>query len=96
MIKLCRLGIKLHQHWQDFKKKRSESKVLEEIRQRKEAKELVVPDSLMCLICSGLRDILLLPCKHICICGECYQKLDPKKCPVCRTPVETIQPVFYS
>jgi hypothetical protein len=31
---------------------------------------------------------ILFPCRHACICDECFDKLDcPKQCPVCRTMV---------
>lgn len=36
-----------------------------------------------CLIClTEQKEVLLLPCKHFCVCSECFVHLD--KCPVCR------------
>lgn len=40
-------------------------------------------DAEECLIClTDQKEILLLPCKHFCVCSECFVHLD--KCPVCR------------
>ena len=36
-----------------------------------------------CLIClTEQKEVLLLPCKHFCVCSDCFVHLD--KCPVCR------------
>ena len=36
-----------------------------------------------CLIClTDPKEVLLLPCKHFCVCSDCFVHLD--KCPVCR------------
>ena len=42
-----------------------------------------------CCIClTNVRNLLLMPCKHLCICADCHNKLPiPKMCPVCRGPV---------
>lgn len=40
-----------------------------------------------CVIClSEPRDTTVLPCRHMCMCGDCAQQLSvtTKKCPVCR------------
>ena len=31
------------------------------------------------------KSVILLPCRHVCVCHECVQLLD--KCPVCRAPL---------
>jgi len=36
-----------------------------------------------CLIClTEQKEVLLLPCRHFCVCSECFVHVD--KCPVCR------------
>lgn len=37
-----------------------------------------------CVIClTEPKDTLLLPCRHLCVCSECFRHVD--KCPVCRS-----------
>jgi hypothetical protein len=39
-----------------------------------------------CVIClSEEREVTLLPCRHQCVCKECFQHID--KCPVCRANI---------
>jgi hypothetical protein len=40
-----------------------------------------------CVVCINNESVLCYPkCKHLCICKECFFKLnDFKKCPICRT-----------
>lgn len=46
-----------------------------------------VPENLECIIClSRKKNIILWPCKHVCICDTCL-KNDITKCPLCRTRV---------
>jgi len=36
-----------------------------------------------CIICwDNDREVTLLPCRHMCVCQECFQQID--KCPICR------------
>ncbi|CAM9321914.1 unnamed protein product [Chrysoparadoxa australica] len=36
-----------------------------------------------CVIClTGVQQCILLPCRHLCVCGSCFKHID--KCPVCR------------
>ncbi len=38
-----------------------------------------------CVVClTERKTIVLLPCRHLCVCGACFTQLD--KCPVCRSP----------
>jgi len=40
-----------------------------------------------CVIClTEMQDVFLLPCRHLCVCKECFPHID--KCPVCRTPFD--------
>jgi len=57
-----------------------------------------VAGSLQCVIClSQPREVVLLDCGHICVCGECATALPlPKLCPICRQPVDRIIPTYVS
>jgi hypothetical protein len=36
-----------------------------------------------CIICmTDVRDTILLPCKHVCVCKGCHASIS--KCPICR------------
>ena len=46
-----------------------------------------------CVVClSEPRDTTVLPCRHMCMCGGCARVLrhQSNKCPVCRSPVESL------
>jgi hypothetical protein len=53
----------------------------------------------LCVICwNDRKNIVLLPCRHLCVCVSCSQKLwnNTKKetCPICRQDVENLIEVF--
>lgn len=53
--------------------------------------EIEIPDGAECIICmSEPRDTTVLPCRHMCLCGECAESLHQSSstCPICRTRVE--------
>ncbi|XP_054154006.1 cell growth regulator with RING finger domain protein 1-like [Oppia nitens] len=40
----------------------------------------------LCVICqSSLVSVALLPCRHSCLCGQCFQRVD--NCPICRLSI---------
>uniref|UniRef100_A0A6U8AUM9 RING-type domain-containing protein n=1 Tax=Eutreptiella gymnastica TaxID=73025 RepID=A0A6U8AUM9_9EUGL len=45
-----------------------------------------------CVIClCDPRNVIVMPCRHLCMCNECAKGLDATpgaKCPICRTPIE--------
>ena len=53
-------------------------------------------EGLLCSICRDKkRNCVLLPCKHNCCCTPCAESLPlPRKCPICRSDIETIITVF--
>ncbi|XP_045125895.1 mitochondrial E3 ubiquitin protein ligase 1-like [Portunus trituberculatus] len=99
---VLRMAGQLVEAWKQRRRRRRELRLLEEARARQGTTgatigESDLPESLMCVVCCGLRDVLLLPCRHMCVCGACALQLpEPRACPVCRTEVESVQPVFYS
>jgi hypothetical protein len=54
----------------------------------------------MCVVCfDAPKDYLVLPCKHLCVCGECAEQLTKTRtpmCPVCRGPIRETMKVFCS
>lgn len=52
-------------------------------------------DGQHCTVClSAPRDVVILPCGHICICSTCSLMVD--RCPVCRGDIQSKAAVFYS
>lgn len=48
-----------------------------------------------CAIClSNLKQFMINPCHHICLCYKCSQ-LEFAECPICRTKIKEIIHVFY-
>ncbi|KAL9957087.1 hypothetical protein ACROYT_G038679 [Oculina patagonica] len=48
---------------------------------------------LECVICmSDMRDTLILPCRHLCLCRECAESLryQASNCPICRSPFHAL------
>lgn len=46
-----------------------------------------------CVVClSEARDTTVLPCRHMCMCSGCARMLrhQTNRCPICRTPVESL------
>ena len=44
---------------------------------------------ILCKVCMNNRiDTIFIPCRHACVCEQCYDKLPvPKECPICRRNV---------
>lgn len=50
-------------------------------------------NSFECVICmSDLRDTLILPCRHLCLCNSCANSLryQANNCPICRVPFKAL------
>lgn len=48
---------------------------------------------LECVICmSEMRDTLILPCRHLCLCRDCAENLryQASNCPICRSPFHAL------
>lgn len=49
-------------------------------------------DDNLCLVCmSAVKDTVVLPCRHLCLCRKDAQiiRMQMNKCPICRTPVQS-------
>lgn len=65
------------------------------IRLQEEEDEGVVSTCCCCCIClKEPRDIVILPCGHICMCHKCFAGLTKAGCPYCRGPMMAVFPVF--
>nr|XP_036671753.1 mitochondrial E3 ubiquitin protein ligase 1-like [Drosophila suzukii] len=59
-----------------------------------------LPDNLskdqICVVCStNPKEIILLPCGHVCLCEDCAQKIS-KSCPVCRGKIASKAAAFIT
>ncbi len=46
-----------------------------------------------CVIClTDIRNVVLLPCRHLCLCGSCAEnlKFQSANCPICRVPFRAL------
>lgn len=52
-------------------------------------------ESAFCCVClTGERQVLLLPCKHLCVCRECSMDDRMDKCPICRADIDERMVVY--
>ena len=52
-------------------------------------------DKRLCDICTdNNKNILLMPCKHFCLCKKCLSHENMSKCPLCRKPIESAIDVY--
>jgi hypothetical protein len=46
------------------------------------------PEDFDCQVClTNVKDIVFLPCRHCCVCHECFEHID--KCPSCRGAISS-------
>eukprot|EP00435_Cladocopium_sp_Y103_P053140 s1416_g16.t5 len=49
---------------------------------------------LACVVClEAPRQILLMPCRHVCCCKDCAERLE--RCPICRTETKSLAEAVY-
>jgi len=77
----------------------SQSKTVPVASQRQPLDSIEENDALLCVVCEdGRKEVLLMPCNHMCLCKNCaesYLFKTMKDCPICRTPVKEFRAVFY-
>uniref|UniRef100_A0A8D0HA37 RING-type E3 ubiquitin transferase n=1 Tax=Sphenodon punctatus TaxID=8508 RepID=A0A8D0HA37_SPHPU len=55
-----------------------------------------LPDD-ACIIClTRPRECVLLGCGHVCCCFRCFQALPSQTCPICRSPIERVVPLYQA
>uniref|UniRef100_A0A8D2L4Y1 RING-type domain-containing protein n=1 Tax=Varanus komodoensis TaxID=61221 RepID=A0A8D2L4Y1_VARKO len=48
-----------------------------------------------CVIClASPRECVLLPCGHVCCCFRCFQALPSHTCPICRSRISRVVPLY--
>jgi len=48
-----------------------------------------------CIICmENPKNIVLLPCKHMCMCKQCYEQSALTLCPICRVVVQSFMEIY--
>lgn len=53
-----------------------------------------LPPEVRCIVCmENPREVILLPCKHVCLCEDCAEKIN-RKCPVCDKRIEGKRAVY--
>jgi len=91
-------GLCVYWAYKRYKKYTGERHDREEVdRLQREMKEFDenVEDVRVCTICvSRPRDVVFLPCGHVCSCVQCANQLDT--CPVCRRQVHSRSAIFFS
>ncbi len=62
-----------------------------------DATQAAMDDDALCLIClTESRGVMMLPCRHVCLCSGCAQEMRGHaafKCPVCRSDVHTLMQI---
>ena len=54
-------------------------------------------DKRLCVICmEPTNNVLLLPCKHMCLCEECSKLYTSNICPICKIPIVSREVLFVS
>ena len=58
-------------------------------------------DKRLCVVCvDQVKTVLVLPCKHMCLCVDCAREIAQSRtrerriCPLCRIPIETVMDVY--
>ncbi|CAM9178649.1 unnamed protein product [Chrysoparadoxa australica] len=55
--------------------------------QKRIREEVVKSEQRLCVVCQEAeKAVLLLPCRHLCLCQGCASKPELQLCPLCRTP----------
>lgn len=84
--------------------KQAAQRELEVMHERLRVTEQALDDKARCTICTiAVADVVTHPCKHMCMCMECYNALETKSggrkkapCPICRRLVTKVTKVFVA
>jgi hypothetical protein len=53
-------------------------------------------DTTICVVCQEeKKSVLLLPCRHLCLCGACARRDELLQCPLCREDIAQRVDVFH-
>jgi hypothetical protein len=89
------LSKKLIQKYMQWKEQQRREK-LDNLRKKKPL-DFVMAEKMECVICNDqMRNVIFQPCHHMCVCYDCYKKLQNKQCPMCKASVSSITEIFIS
>ncbi|KAJ1531516.1 hypothetical protein ONE63_000191 [Megalurothrips usitatus] len=96
---LCMMA---HRRWKkEMEKRIEEEKRLRLEKSRKERRQRARPsgdfsENELCSVCrENPKEVVLLPCGHVCICEDCSEDITDK-CPVCRADIESRNPAYIA
>jgi len=85
-------GIMARRYWKNKQERRLADQLrqsLETSRQerRQRVRDRDLREDQICVVCkTNAREIILLPCGHVCICEDCSVSIN-NNCPICRTQI---------
>lgn len=63
---------------------------------RKRIRDEEVPENQQCVVCRrNPREVILLPCGHVCLCEDCSVNIG-SLCPMCRSAIDTRAAAYIS
>lgn len=63
---------------------------------RRQMRDNDLPENQLCVVCrQNPREIILLPCGHVCLCEDCADGIH-ECCPVCRQQIERKSAAYIS
>lgn len=90
LLELARINIQALRRWLMKKELESNSEESSDF-------EEDISEDRYCIVCQDrFKCVLILPCKHLCVCSECNVRLrnESRPCPICRTVVKKTMKVF--
>lgn len=100
---LLLVGLLLRRYIKDRNRRRQEKSLHEELEQSRKDRRRRMRDSneqlteqQLCVVCrQNPREIILLPCGHVCLCEDCADGIH-SCCPVCRCEIERKSAAYIS
>lgn len=87
-------GLIVRRYWKDRCKKLDDEKRKRDLEttrreRRRRVRDNNLTEGQLCVVCrANPREIILLPCGHVCLCEDCADGIS-EYCPVCRASIDT-------
>ncbi|EDV96805.1 mitochondrial E3 ubiquitin protein ligase 1 [Drosophila grimshawi] len=100
-VSIVLVGLIVRKVYRKKRQEREEAKIRTRLEsERRERRARSRPHTLtqdqLCVVCStNPKEIILLPCGHVCLCEDCAQKIDVT-CPVCRSKIGSKAAAFIA
>ncbi|GLV34222.1 Mitochondrial E3 ubiquitin protein ligase 1 [Carabus blaptoides fortunei] len=94
-------SLMLRRYWRDRRRKLHEEKLKKELDEtrkdrRRRMRDVDLTEAQQCVVCrQNPREIILLPCGHVCLCEDCADGIH-EHCPVCRRTIEKKSAAYIS